>query len=383
MKKLKVGLFIDTWYPMVDGVIMVVDNYAKRLSKFCDVTVFTVGGGVHSSYKVVGSKRISFGKKNYALPLPGIDRKFKKALKESDLDIVHIHSPFAIGKMGVKYAKKMGIPCVATMHSQYKQDFYKATHSKLLTKFLLKYIMKTFNSCDEYYAVNSKIADVFYDYGAKHLPLVQRNGTDFVDDKEKSYLDEIINQKYGLKSDETVFLFCGRIIKLKNVFFTLKSLKILKDMGQKFKMFYVGDGADSDRLKAKIQEYGMTDEVIMTGKIMDRELVKAFYSRADLFLFPSLYDASSLVQIEASSQKTPTLFIKDAPTSNTITEEVNGYVAELDEQKYAEKILEILSDKEHYKEVCNNAKRDLYVTWDDCVSEMYDKYLYQIEKKKK
>ena len=45
MKKLKVGLFIDTWYPMVDGVIMVVDNYAKRLSEFCDVTVFTVGGG--------------------------------------------------------------------------------------------------------------------------------------------------------------------------------------------------------------------------------------------------------------------------------------------------------------------------------------------------
>ena len=127
----------------------------------------------------------------------------------------------------------------------------------------------------------------------------------------------------------------------------------------------------------------MTDEVIMTGKIMDRELVKAFYSRADLFLFPSLYDASSLVQIEASSQKTPTLFIKDAPTSNTITEEVNGYVAELDEQKYAEKIVELLSNKEHYKEVCNNAKRDLYVTWDDCVSEMYDKYLYQIEKRKK
>lgn len=315
--------------------------------------------------------------------MPGIDRKFKKALEESDLDIVHIHSPFAIGKMGVKYAKKMGIPCVATMHSQYKQDFYKTTHSKLLTNFLLKYIMKTFNSCDEYYAVNSKIADVFYEYGAKHLPLVQRNGTDFVDDKEKSYLDEIINKKYGLKPNETVFLFCGRIIELKNVFFTLKSLKILKDMGQKFKMFYVGDGADSDGLKAKIQEYGMTDEVIMTGKIMDRELIKAFYSRADLFLFPSLYDASSLVQIEASSQMTPTLFIKDAPTSNTITEEVNGYVAELDEQKYAEKIVEILSNKEHYKEVCNNAKRDLYVTWEDCVGEMYDKYIYQIEKKKK
>ena len=29
----KVGLFIDTWYPMVDGVIKVVDNYARRLVK--------------------------------------------------------------------------------------------------------------------------------------------------------------------------------------------------------------------------------------------------------------------------------------------------------------------------------------------------------------
>lgn len=36
----KVGLFIDTWYPMVDGVIKVVDNYARRLMQYCDVVVF-------------------------------------------------------------------------------------------------------------------------------------------------------------------------------------------------------------------------------------------------------------------------------------------------------------------------------------------------------
>jgi hypothetical protein len=37
---MKVGLFIDTWYPMVDGVIKVVDNYARRLVNYCDVVVF-------------------------------------------------------------------------------------------------------------------------------------------------------------------------------------------------------------------------------------------------------------------------------------------------------------------------------------------------------
>ena len=38
---MKVGLFIDTWYPMVDGVIKVVDNYARRLVQYCDVVVLS------------------------------------------------------------------------------------------------------------------------------------------------------------------------------------------------------------------------------------------------------------------------------------------------------------------------------------------------------
>ena len=40
MDKITIGLFIDTFYPMVDGVITVVDNYAKRLMKYADVYVF-------------------------------------------------------------------------------------------------------------------------------------------------------------------------------------------------------------------------------------------------------------------------------------------------------------------------------------------------------
>lgn len=38
--------------------------------------------------------------------------------------------------------------------------------------------------------------------------------------------------------------------------------------------------------------------------VKDRELLAFIYARADLFLFPSLYDASSIVQIEEALQKT-------------------------------------------------------------------------------
>ena len=39
-KKITIGLFIDTFFPMIDGVTMVVDNYAKRLSEYANVIVF-------------------------------------------------------------------------------------------------------------------------------------------------------------------------------------------------------------------------------------------------------------------------------------------------------------------------------------------------------
>lgn len=40
MKKLTVGIFCDSFFPFVDGVAMVIDNYAKRLVKNCHVIVF-------------------------------------------------------------------------------------------------------------------------------------------------------------------------------------------------------------------------------------------------------------------------------------------------------------------------------------------------------
>ena len=148
---IKVGLFLDTYFPMVDGVINVVHNYATRLDKDeeFDVTVFVPK---HSKkyidnfpYKIVRCKSVNLGIIDYKFPAPKLDRKFKKALKNSDLDIVHIHSPFMVGEMAVNYAKKHNIPAIATMHSQFEQDFYRTTHSKLITKLMLKKVMKVFN----------------------------------------------------------------------------------------------------------------------------------------------------------------------------------------------------------------------------------------------
>ena len=120
----------------------------------------------------------------------------------------------------------------------------------------------------------------------------------------------------------------------------------------------------------------------MCGKVVDRNLLASYYARANLFLFPSKYDSSSIVQIEAASQHLPVLFLKGTATSATVTDNVNGFIEEDDVNKYAKRILEIMKNKKLYQEVCNNAYKDLYKNWDDTIKDVYERYLKLINDKR-
>ncbi|KKP97569.1 MAG: hypothetical protein UR99_C0009G0001, partial [Candidatus Moranbacteria bacterium GW2011_GWD2_36_12] len=80
-----------------------------------------------------------------------------------------------------------------------------------------------------------------------------------------------------------------------------------------------------EKMRTLIKKYGLQDHIHMSGRITNRQALALHYKIADLFLFPSIYDSSSLVQIEAASQKTPTLFLKDTATASTIKHNINGY----------------------------------------------------------
>ena len=80
-----------------------------------------------------------------------------------------MHSPFTLGRAGLAYAKKHHVPCIATMHSQFKQDFQRAVKSDILATKLNNNLMKFFNKCDECWAVNSEVARIYYeDYHYRH-----------------------------------------------------------------------------------------------------------------------------------------------------------------------------------------------------------------------
>lgn len=381
--RIKIGLFIDTFYPMIDGVVTVVDNYARIMSKYAKVYVFAPNTGKYDDtklpYKVIRCKSKKVKGKDYRVPIPKLDKKFMKELENIDLDVVHIHSPFTMGKLGIEYAKKNNKVLIGTIHSQYKQDFLRNTKSKILSNILTSYVMNLYRRCDVCYTVNEGIEKiVLEEYKLNRKLLIAKNATTMELSKDIKKSRKRINELHNLKDTDNVFLFVGRLNKLKNIFLIVDSLNKIKDKIN-FKMLFVGTGQDEKELKNKIKEYNLEDRIILCGKISDRELLRDYYTRSDLFLFPSLYDASSVVQVEAASQKTPTLFLKEAATAANIIDNHNGYLT--DEDNYSNKIIEILSDKNKYKEVCENVYKELYITWDNEVKKVYDKYIEVLKEK--
>ncbi len=390
MKKITVGLFNDSFFPLTDGVIMVVDNYARRLSNFCNVIVFVPNylfskfDDTTLPYKVVRCYSLDVPFLDYSLPIPKLDYKFIRNLNKYKLDIVHIHSPFSLGVAGLKYAKRHHIPCIATMHSQFKQDFKRALKSEMLANKFTYRLMKVYNKCDLCFAVNKEVARIYFEeYHYKTMPRVLLNATDMEPIENNNKVYKGLDKKYNIKWNEKVFLFVGRLNILKNILFIVDSLSVLKQKkpSLKFKMLFVGVGQDEDKLKERIKELNLEKEVLLVGKIKDRIELASIYKRADLFLFPSVYDASSLVQIEAASQKTPGVFLKNTATSSTITDNVNGFLSDETVGAYSDKIIEVMENKELYKKVSDNAYYDLYRSWDKAIEEIYDIYKELIDKK--
>ena len=385
MKRLKIGIFLDNYYPTVDGVVLVVDNLARCLSQYNDVTVVvpytdSMPEDIDKPYKIIRVRSVHIPFTDYRLGRrkTNLSRKFKMLVDEN-FDIIHIHSPFTVGKLGQRVAKKLNIPCIATMHTRFDFEIRRIIDNELIVNEVIKQIIRVYNKCDRCIAINHAMIKVFADYGYKGNPTIIYNGTDLKPLKNPEQYIKKINNKFNLKEDEHVFLFVGRIIDIKNIFFILDALKLLKEDGIHFKMFYVGTGFDENKLKKKIIEYKMTDDVIMTGRIMNRNILSAIYKRADLFLFPSLFDASSLVQIEAAVNETPGLFIEGSVTADTVTNNVNGFTCTLDEKVYKDKIKEIINNPRRLKAVAKKARTMLGKNWENIAKETYKLYLKEIK----
>ncbi|MGB9857393.1 MAG: glycosyltransferase [Dictyoglomaceae bacterium] len=377
--ELIIGQFNDSYPPIMDGVANVVRNYAYFLNKkYATTYVITPSYPNYKDdeeFEVIRYFSIPLIlRPPYRLGIPFFDLSAMKKIKKIPFSIVHAHSPFSSGLLALKIARERKIPIVATFHTKYYDDFKSATKSDLLAKIGTRIIVEFYYQVDEVWTVNLATAQTLREYGFKGRIGIVPNGCDFIPPSNLEEYKKKIDEIYNLTSKETVFLYVGQLISQKNLELLIYSLKYLKDVGINFKMFIVGTGKEEGYFKELVKKLNLDKLIIFTGKILDRELLKSFYARADLFLFPSLYDTSGIVVQEASSMKCPSLLIEGASASEGIIDNFNGFLSKNDPILYAKKIKEIISDRENLKRVGENAQRTIYKDWESIIDEVAERY---------
>jgi glycosyltransferase involved in cell wall biosynthesis len=383
VKNIKICQGIDSFYPIFDGPVQIVSNYAKELNLISECKVTAPSSGIKGfvdtqPYTVFRCRSIP-APLGYRFALPCLDGNFKKFLKTEKFDIFHLHSPFSISKSIIKFARRHKIPVVITLHTKFDQDVMRVTNAGLLKKIFMHSVMKSFNKADFVWTLNQSMVEVLRGYGFKGAIEVVKNATDFnYSERSAALKKERIIQKHNL-TGELVLAFIGRIVMYKNLALICDSLKLAKQRGLRFKVLIVGGGTDEAEFKAKVAECGLSGEFIFVGRVSDREELSAYYLAADLLFFPSTFDASPLVVIEAAAHKLPTLLTKGATAAEGKTDDVDAFLSEENPESYAERIIAIATDRAHLRQVGENAYKSIYCSWTTTVKTVYAKYLDLIE----
>lgn len=357
--KLNIAIVSDIYKPFVGGVTTVVEDLANNLKDKCNVVLFCQDGKIkdNDDFPIVRCKTIPFIKSIGDIPVPNLDFKLKKLFKSLKIDVIHIHTFFGLASFALKMAKKLKTPVVYHGHTKLYDEYLSITNCKFISKILTKKAVKKLNKATEIWAVSEGTKNIYKSLGVTKPLKVVRNTTKFDYLNNKKLVEEIKN-KYNLHS-KNVILFVSRInIKTKNIDFLLRSCQKAMKKLNNFQLVIVGGGGDYDLTVKLAKDLDLYKACVFTGVIKDVQTREAFYQIAKLFVFPSVCDNAPITILEAASQKTPTLCIEKTFSAEIIVDGKNGFLAPLDENIFADKIISAINSEE-LSQVGENAYKEL------------------------
>jgi len=379
-----IGLFNDSFPPIMDGVSLTTQNYAYWLQQknvpVCVVTTKTPNFIDNEPYPVIRYSSVPIiGRKPYRYGLPFTDLSYRSKLNNISFGLVHAHCPFSSGNIALRIAKKQKVPFIATFHSKYRDDFEHTVHNKLLAKLMVNEIIRFYEKADEVWISQPSVEETIREYGFKGKIEIVPLGNDFSSTEPIEPIKKLARKELQIPTNETVFLFVGQIIWEKNIRMIVESLVLIKDLP--FKMYFVGIGYAADELKQLVNKFGLSEKIKFVGLITERNALKQYYAAADLFLFPSIYDTWALVVREAAALGTASVLIEESNVAQIVTNNINGFLTTSTADSFASLLRNLIANPELVKHVGLNASQSITRSWESVTEEVFDRYHYLMKRK--
>jgi D-inositol-3-phosphate glycosyltransferase len=237
-------------------------------------------------------------------------------IKDHQQQYLLIHAHFFMSALVADFIKKAtGIPYVVTFHALgiirriYQGNDDKFPRQRIdIEKMIVKNADRIIAECPQ----DRKDLVHFYDAKDSNISVVPCGFSPlefFPVDKK------LARQKLGLDPEEKILLQLGRMVPRKGIDNVIRGISKLNELGTKCNLLIVGgDGEQADRkltpeigrLEDIAKEEGVEDQVIFAGN-KSRDLLKYYYSAADLFITTPWYEPFGITPLESMACGTPVI----------------------------------------------------------------------------
>ncbi|WP_049937036.1 glycosyltransferase family 4 protein [Haloplanus natans] len=344
-----VAVFTDTYLPTVNGVTYTVkawrDCWAGRGGRMDVVYPRTDGYAARAGEYPVRSVPFPFYP-GFRLGAPWIPRRVR------DVEVVHAHTPFAVGLAGLRLARRHDRPFVASYHTPTSEyaDYVapSARIERLVERVSERYERWFLDHADAVLAPSEATATHLTDAVGVSTPVtVVPNGIDT--ERFRPVDADAFRSRYGLDDAATLIGYTGRHGYEKRLGDIVDAAATLDAT-----VVFGGDGPARPDLERRAAECGVDARFL---GFLDREELPAFYSALDAFVFPSPIETQGLVALEANACGTPVVGADDGALADTVEDGVTGYHFETgDIESFRSSIRRTLEDGDALRESCLEAR---------------------------
>jgi phosphatidyl-myo-inositol dimannoside synthase len=372
-------LVSPTFFPVRGGTEQVVYEIARRLAKKHDVTLVTpkIKGAAWTEhldgFTVQRIPNINKTGLNALIPQTFLSLYLpylfaKKRLTKKKIDLVHLFHPYQVGGVIALLKKIMHYPLLLSLTGW---DTYDPV--KPLPKKVWPYLAFVMNSADEVTTMCTHMKKSAEKQGCKKDIKIVPHGTNMMKTTEKPGVD--IREKHNIPKEHKIVFSLQRLFPRKGMHYLIKAIPAVLRQQPKTYFIIGGKGPEKEKLVTLANEIGVSKNVVFAGFVPDDEL-KNYYSTADVFAMPSLYEGFGLVYTDALSCGTPIVTTYCGGPEDIVDKDNGLLVPTHDEKAFAEALNNALNKKWDAALIIKDAEQ---YDWDTII-QTYEQLYNQIRK---
>jgi 1,2-diacylglycerol 3-alpha-glucosyltransferase len=268
------------------------------------------------------------------------------SIPQGHVDIVHIHTPFVAHYAATRFARRTGLPCVATYHTFFEE--YLHHYVPVLPRRVGRLLARSFtrSQCDDVQALiapSDPMRDVLLEYGVSTPIHVLPTGlpADRFNPGDAARFRALA----GIPGDRPLVTYIGRVAHEKNIEFLIKVFVEVRRAVPTAMLVIAGEGPARESLRQMVAQLGLEHDAHFAGYLDRNTALLDCYAAADVFVFASRTETQGLVLLEAMAQGAPIVSTAELGTRSVLKSGCGAVVVEEKVPAFSAAVVQLLQDQ--------------------------------------